>query len=514
MRLGRKITKVLSRPFSLASVLLAVIGLAVANAFASAQSEAPGWTEPIQLSGPAGDASEAHLVADQYGGLNAFWTEFSFESDRTLIYYSRFDGQSWTEPNDVYVSWPDIPIDSIAAAIDLDDTLHLIWTEGLAGPVFHSSAELSEAQSARAWSDARNIGLPAKTVELQIDDSGIMHVVYLSTADEFPGIFYTSSHVNGRLWSYPVQLDPDRPSTAIPDSVDLAVDGGAGLHAVWSYADPSSGSEFGRWVRYSRKLSGEGSWSTPQTIDMVDFSEEFLRSPRPSIAVIGETVHIIWGATHDRQPDVASINRFHSLSNDLGATWSDPVPVLGSLVGQAGGDGIAVDGAGRLHFASQLRWPQAIYQATWDQSWSEPQIVYLIREGSQDEFRDRIHAHFVRIDVIQGNLLVLIFRTPREAVQGILYAMSRPMTEVEHVEPRSIGPLLGTPVGATAAVTPVSESGPQTPHPTESTEVPLDTTELNTSPDPMPVEPMWVGVIPVVLLLAGVIAYRKILHRE
>lgn len=484
-----------------------------------------GWSDPIRLSTWGGNAGEANMVSDTSGRINAFWAERTFDTDRSLIYYSQFDGRSWTEPNAIYASWPGTPINSMAVALDPDNEFHLVWTEGLGGPVFQSRAALEEAGSARAWSEPENIGLPAKELEMGVDKIGTIHIVYLVTDAEAPGIYYTQSQNQGRAWTYPLAIDPDKPSTAVPDKVDLALDDQGGVHVVWSYSDESSGTLLGRWIRYSHLLSASETWSTPETMDMVEFGEEFLHIPQPGIAVVGSTVHVIWGATHNREPGVtggrgggassgepdASVNRFHRMSEDRGVTWGEAQPVFGDLLGQALGDGLAVDGDGRLHFASQLRWPQGVYHAIWNGSeWSTPDMVYLIRQDSDEEFLDRVHAHRTRIAVFAGGHLVVTFTPPDGTAQSVLYAMHElvPLDEL---------PSLVTDVPATK--TAPAPTGESTTAPAASAEAPvfspsaLDSAEPTPAQRESPAEPLWVGLLATAAVISLFVVVRTIRRR-
>src|SRR5207247_1489570 len=103
--------------------------------------------------------------------------------------------------------------------------------------------------------------------------------------------------------------------------------------------------------------------------------------------------------------------RNYRYSTDAGLTWSVSERIFGELNGQAF-DGLAVDGAGRVHFFGQIRYPQGIYHAIWDHgTWSVPDLVYLILQGdsSTEVMGDRIHAHDTVPVVRAGNQLVLTF---------------------------------------------------------------------------------------------------------
>jgi hypothetical protein len=111
-----------------------------------------------------------------------------------------------------------------------------------------------------------------------------------------------------------------------------------------------------------------------------------------------------------------------------------PKQIFGELHGQAG-DGFAVDGAGRVHFFAQIRYPQAIYHAYWDKNqWTSPSIVYLIaREG--EGIGDHIHAHHTHPVVRAGNQLILTFGDGPADPNRRLFAMYRPLNDLSPLEP-------------------------------------------------------------------------------
>ena len=114
-------------------VLLAISLLSIFwSAPAQVHAQDDGWSTPYRLSSEAGKASEAYLAADQYGYVHCFWTETLFENQRWVIKYARFDGATWSKPNDIYVS--DIGMRNVSPFVDQQGRLHLAWAEGLVGP--------------------------------------------------------------------------------------------------------------------------------------------------------------------------------------------------------------------------------------------------------------------------------------------------------------------------------------------------------------------------------------------
>src|SRR5215204_2433450 len=116
---------------------------------AHAQIQGGGWSQPYRLSSEKGKASEAYMVADQYGYVHCFWTETLFANGHTVIKYARFDGTTWTKPNDIYVAGEGIR--NVSPFVDQQGTLHLAWSEGQIGIVYYTHAPAYNALSVQSW---------------------------------------------------------------------------------------------------------------------------------------------------------------------------------------------------------------------------------------------------------------------------------------------------------------------------------------------------------------------------
>lgn len=367
---------------------------------APARAQGSGWSKPYRLSSEDGKASEGYLVADQYGYVHCFWSETLFENQHTVIKYARFDGTTWTKPNDIYIT--NLGIRNVSPVVDQQGILHIVWSEGLTGRTYYTYAPANDAVSVQKWATPIQIRIPARPVYLRIDSRGVFHILYISQTEE-TGIYYIRSDDDGITWSEPVWLDPDIPSGYIPDSLNFELDENDGLHAVWFYGSlEQSGSP--DWVRYIHSLDGGKTWSAPFLID--ERKEEIdhnLTAASPKMIVEGRTVHVIWAAG-------TLPYRYHRFSTDAGLTWNAPVQIFGELHGQAF-DGLSIDGSGRVHFFGQIRYPIGIYHAYWDQTrWSRPSLVYLVaEEDSEEGIADRVHAHHTLPVIRAGNQLILTF---------------------------------------------------------------------------------------------------------
>lgn len=374
--------------------LLSIISIAPAHA----QGQGGGWSEPYRLSSPAGSASEAYLVADQYGYVHAFWTETLFENGNTVIKYARFDGTTWTKPNDLYITGQGIK--NISPVVDQQGMLHIAWSEGEIGIGYYSHAPANSSLSVQNWSKPIRINVPARPIFLKIDSKGVFHIVYVDQTEE-SGVYYIRSEDQGITWTEPLWIDPDIQPGYIPDSLNFDIDEDDGLHAVWFYGYREDNGH-PDWVRYAHSFDGGHTWSAPLTLDQaIEESDYSVSNASPRMIVQGKTVHVIWAAG-------SLPYRHHRYSTDAGMTWSTPVSVFGELHGQAF-DGLAVDGAGRVHFFGQIRYPMGIWHAYWDQTrWSIPSLVYLVA-GDDETPGDRVSAHETRAVVRAGNQLVLTF---------------------------------------------------------------------------------------------------------
>jgi len=463
---------------------------------ASAQAEAPasGWSAPYRLSSEAGRASEGSCAADLYGYVHCFWAETLFEDQRTTIQYARFDGAAWSTPNEIYVA--DGGAARLSTSVDQNGQLYLAWVEGFLGPAYYSHAPAHDALSAQDWAPPAQVDIPARELRMRIDAGGVLHILYIPAED--PGVFYMRSVDQGNTWSEPAWLDPDISPNHVPASLNFEIDETGGLHAVWFYAALNQDAR-ADLVRYARSTDGGRTWSAPLTIDQsLPESDHHLTSAGPVMTVQGQTVHVVWAAG-------SLPYRYYRVSADAGHTWSASRRIFSELHGQAG-DGLAIDGAGRVHFLGQIRYPQGIYHVTWDQGrWTPPSLIYLIaREG--EEIGDRIHAHSLSPVVRAGNQLVLTFADGPADPNRRLFVMHRYLDDLEPLEP------MPTPA-PTASPVPAPRSTPRNPTPTPTQTPPAP--RLDSANQPFGHAgasglALTVALVPALLLLAAVLAIRLV----
>lgn len=459
------------------------------------------WSPIQRLSSESAHASEASMVSDSYGYVHVFWTETELLNNRSTIQYSRFDGQSWISPVDIYLAPPMVVLSLFSPVVDSEGTLHLAWSQGNAGPVFYTSAPAHHANTAQNWARVSRVDIPAYAGRLRVDSEGTLHIVYVNFYGNEPGVYYVRSVDEGLLWSSPVQLDSNVPEGYSPPLVQFEINEDDELHAVWYYRNVTIPSAPGNFIRYSHSFDKGETWSPPFTIDEADENPEELRLPHPSMIVQGKNVHVIWAGD-------AGVHREHRYSTNGGNTWSPTRRVWGELQGQALGGGLATDARGRIHYVDQVRWPQGIYHAFWERSsWSIPELFYLIARDAGDDIGDRVHAHNVRLAIRAGNQLVVTFTTSPSDPQYILYTTYRTLDDVQPLPTQALPVSVPTPA---AEMTPVLE--PATPTPQQ---VAIDLGDLSQSRSDIsgPAAGLIWGIIPSLILLAGVAIFQILMRR-
>lgn len=463
------------------------------------------WSEPIRLSTRDIDASEGYMVSDRYGYVHTFWIEKGFPDNRSVIQYSRFDGESWSTPNDIYISQSGTTIGRLSPFIDSQDIIYLSWTEGISGPVYLSTSSIDNANSAQGWDKPIRLDIPAYWIRFLVDGQGTYHLIFSVYYDRQPGVYYIRSENEGHTWSIPVWIDPDIPLGYVPQRFQAAIGEGDILHVLWYYSDPNSPGVIGKWIRYSHSLDRGVSWSQPMTIDIAEDMSNELRLPYPLLQVNGSEVHVIWAG--DEQT-----HRSHRYSFDTGLTWSPIQPILGKLHGQASGGGLATDTSGRMHYVDQVRWPQGVYHATWwNGTWSVPSMIYFIAFDSDDAREGRIHAHHVRLAIRAGDQLVVTFTdSPGDPIIG-LYAMHQLLrgnapTQVPEIPLYQEHPTTTTaqPTMTPAATPGIADSVDEG----DKLQVPDDQNNSN------PADAIIWGVIPSVFVLIGYIVYSQIFNKR
>lgn len=463
------------------------------------------WSTPQQLSGLDVDSSGAYMVADNSRRIHAFWIEHEVGDQNYAVMYSSFNGEAWSEPNDIHIVQPGgWAIGDISPYVDSINQIHLLTIEGNNGPAFYQTASADNAWSAASWSKPIPLDIKALFAKLLVDSRGVIHILYASFWSDAPGVYYVRSVDGGQTWSRPYWLNPDTRSGLAPNVIDAALGDDDSIHVVWS--DLSIEEVVDKQVRYANSYDGGDSWSQPIMIDEADESPEEVRMARPSILISQGAVHVIWAGTE-------KTNREQRMSTDGGTTWTDPVRIFGDLLGQALGDGTGVDDQGRLHFASHIRDPSAIWHAIWqDGSWVQLRPVQPFPDRPVDQ--KELNIHYVRLAIRDGQQVVIAFKTmsdPSAPLYVFHQLVDVPLGDpinrnIESMAPSDVNQLVSNDIQSDSLDSPTAETEAGSEDP-----VPPDRTILSSQEDEQPADrsTLYFGGILPVLLIVSVVAIRR-----
>lgn len=372
--------------------VLLVIGLSLFRRFPMVSAQATSWSKPVKISSTANRSWFPDLAVDTRGNVHIIWCETQTKESeaREQVFYSMWDGEFWSDPNDIVPPSNSIIRNAIVA--DRRDTLHMLFGGSVYGTVLtlrYQRAPADEARSAASWSDSHRIsGSGSYMSDIAIDSQGVIHVIYDHAVEPVeaqsgssPGvcvgcadIFYRRSTDGGRTWSYPINLSDSPTGSSRPQ---LEIDGADHIHVVWDEGwDSLTGQGKPISGTYVVSLDGGNSWSEPVT-----FSHPEGTNAQLTVGIDGwGNPLVVWRATSRDEI-------FYALSSDNGASWSAPA-VIPKILARRWTTPLdlfdmTTDSGGHVHLlmvgrisAEQER--PGVYHLAWDGAgWSPPAQVFV-----------------------------------------------------------------------------------------------------------------------------------------
>lgn len=442
------------------------------------------------------------LIADQNHTVHAFNSQpldLGDPDSKKAIFYRQWTIESgWTYPNDILFDAGGNSMDLIGAVDDQTGKVHLVL-QLHNQDVYYSQAFLSEAGSSFAWSTPVLLGEKSQQVRsgfervssIAADATGNNIVVIYSGSRDGDGLYFVDSSDGGNSWSqpYPIYLTGDETIIVTDPKLDI---GDTGIfHAVWSTFLASGSGGPGYYANFDSVLNA---WSEPIALDTPG-----IRTP----SVIEYQGDVIVAYHH------SNVNgSWWRRSSDGGKTWIFPGQISAQHVGTNGMVSFVTDSSNILHvfFGNRIDGCcHGMWHSIWTgTTWTIPEAVV-----SGPQIKDVIGGNgfdprSARAVISNGNVVLVTWGTDGAGgVNGAWYSYKLLNTPE----------LPALPLSAPSAIPqfviledlPVAtDTGDKESIPNNALENIADSPPISQNPQ----VPIFLGIIPVVLLLVGIIFVR------
>lgn len=409
----------LSKYVCIISLILLSALMLVSWEAAGVSAQTGSWTKPVNVSHTPNSSWFPDLAVDSQGNVHVIWcetTHLESGADKEQVFYSMWDGQAWSTPNDIVP--PSFDIIRNAITTDAFGDLHVSFGGSVYRTlsIYYMQAPYHSGWSTTAWSSPRLISLNGNSYisDIAVDSKGVIHVIFDDRGEPlsdtqlgYADVFYRRSSDGGKTWSYPVNLSRSPTGSS---RIQMEIDSNDVIHVVWDEGwDRLTGRGEPIFSTYISSSDGGESWSSPTS-----FSYPEGTNAKISVGSSGQgRVVIVWRAIS--RPEI-----YYALSSDNGASWSPPVVIPGIFARREATHfdmyDMATDSARHIHLVMVGRLsPEeedglGIYHLEWDgTSWSPPTAIYrgtdlpeypkiVISEGN------KLHvAWFVRGTLEGGN---------------------------------------------------------------------------------------------------------------
>jgi hypothetical protein len=438
------------------------------------------WSEPTSIATTNFEMTSPVLVADDEGGMHAFWSqvdEGTERADETLIHYTRWDGESWARPIAALGS-PSGVAEHPAVDLDQNGRLLIVWSEDYPGDIYFSWADATRVTSALDWAEPLvlpSVRLGGSMPDILADQDKII-VVYAIPVNEQRGIYLTSSEDGGETWIDPIQIfDGAAEEWEMVSEPRLARTRDGKLHVIWTRRTLPGGEE-PLSISYAMSEDGGFTWTEADLV---------MEGPATWSEVAGtneRTLHRLW-LEENADDQVFK----HQYSQDGGLAWIQPavVATTGNVLSRPS---LAQDDADGLHLLQILETINGELEML---HWIWDGERWLVDEGfalsQEKDFSDSVMSATVSP---LGNLGVVF--TGNQSYDGSEFAPRELISSNRTVE---VGEALSEPP----------------PLPSAPTEIPTPTVKPTPQPTQTPViipltsEQPRLGVIPLNNSFAGVI---------
>jgi len=490
----------------LISLLLTPSGMGYQTVSAQDQDEEKPWSEAIDLC-TTDKCWFPKMTSDLAGNIHVVWgswggSEAITEQATNTIYYTRYDGKTWTEPLDIIIAPATegtVEIGDIFVAPD--GMLYLAW--GSDGTVYVSNVPVELADNAREWTTT--VVDEGTRPRLGYDpERNYLYCIYIltlrdesDTSDQEPrqlyNIMVTYAEDSDLNWAERASVFELRTKNATAVVSNVVVGQNGVVHISWSENTLQS-NWLGASIWYARIINdGETIQSTIQKLS----GPTDAKSPNQAYPYLVECpdgdLFAFWsnGVGSD-------VGRYYRFSYDTGNNW-EPIEnaFAGAISGLTGMPGIICTN-NKIEVAtsafSGLDILTGVRYSTYDvreKTWTQLESI---------EVKDHPGEH-PSLALTHGNRLHLIWNDYENA--GIMYTMRELDSQMQH--PRGIAK--PTVIVEGQAVTPTVEVSTPTP-----TQISYHHAQVEQTPNHNLV--LVTSVLPVLLLAAGLIIFTTLRARR
>ncbi len=472
----------------------------------------PSPEDPTRIS----DSWFPDLAVDSKGNVHVVWSQTVRPNEEGVAYnesayYSMWDGNHWSQYNDIVAVNADIV--RTALAIDRFDTLHFLYDFSPPYSLYYKRVSASEAFSAGKWSTPIRVNENSQTYMSDIvakgdklfvvyDDGGIIND---ENCPQCADIYFRYSPDLGNTWESPVSLNPTNTGSS---RANIEVDSSDRVYVAWDEGwDRLTGVGESEYSVFMTLPELEGTWSEPLVVSYPNNTNLQL-----TVGADGKGgIMLVWRTASSEFPGI-----YWMWSTDYGESWSSP-QTLPEIVSRNIDNpfdvyDMATDSAGHIHLvvvgylggsADARVGVPGVYHFEWDgTNWSVPMLVY-----KSDNFPEYPH-----IVVSQGNQLHATWFVRQDVFNAVVpnqvwYAHG--VSTAPEVQPAAVDATDGTQMapGGTAAAsgdgvssqTSATEDWRNSPH--------SDTSSVYTEMDDYRM--LLISLLPVAILIVAVILYSR-----
>jgi hypothetical protein len=502
--------------FRLAILVITLLIVISTSNFAVMAQQPNQWSPWQQIPDYLDDTLPPYLVADQNRTVHAFATQWVKDDldPKAIVYRQWTLAGGWTKPVDILLS-PEGEAQIHGAFLDQAGMMHVIFRGGdVQSPnIYYSRAPLASADRAPAWSIPELVGenvLNPSSAALTGDGKGNLIIIYNGNSAG-NGVYAVQSSDAGDSWSDPIPVFLTYDLEVIPYYLRIHMGQSGQLHSVWSVVNAKGNTI----LAYYAKLDViRQQWNEPIVLAEESVGDLGPGTFGPSYPVVAETGNgdkiVVAYNSNGGPPTNGRPALWVRLSRDKGQTWTEPTRPFPRHVGLSGEHDLVIDGNGIVHVLFIQRIEQQVmggYSAIggiWHSElrgnqWTEP-----------DRFSTGNAGYDVHAVISQGNVILVTWRDdPGSGQDGVRYSLTTLKVPELPVVPVPTLP-------ATPTATPLPTATPSvilTPTPSSRLTV-VRQGGAATAVTSNPAGPFVIGVVPVILVLAGIVFMYQFFHNR